>query len=643
MIRSALRRLGASRAVPARRPRRPSIECLEARDVPSGPYGGGPPPGYPGYGNSPVMIRAPYAPYGNSAVIANLPSNVNHGQNLVFAVGNNALGDSVTAWVHSPVPYDEEVPGNGLYFNRMTRQGAASSPVFLEGFDLDASDGWVSYPTTVVDVAVAPDGGFGVAYVREEFHFPQPWAAADVHTTTVFVRTFDAAGNVVGGPQPIDTVSDTDPFDDVDHYVHRPRLGADASGGFTVAWQRTAEDDYTTLDEPAAKYTDLQVARVGGAAATVATFAASYDPETGISAGDVVDQHDLATNAAGQSVVAWSRLKVDVLDYRYPRADAVYAQRVTAAGALTGVRETVSLNTDSGEEAPAAEVGIDAAGGFAVSWMYTPAPYGWAGAPVTATTGIYARRFDAAGPTGAEQLVVPTQQMIGSPPTLQTVGMASNTTGMAATGDFVVGWYEVLASGTRRLRAQAFTAAGEKHGDRFSLLETPDVLPDGHVGPKIVQVALDDDGDMVGVWGQTAAGSPAAVRARRFVRADFDVQHGEVQRSLVRYLDITFTSTAVDLSGLLAAGRLQLTRYALTGSGPGTAVSLAGTTSVAGTTLSFDFGPAGLADGYYVLEADLDGDGLFEAAWRFYRKAGDMTGTGLNNYPGLLPGLVLND
>jgi hypothetical protein len=98
----------------------------------------------------------------------------------------------------------------------------------------------------------------------------------------------------------------------------------------------------------------------------------------------------------------------------------------------------------------------------------------------------------------------------------------------------------------------------------------------------------------------------------------------------------------VDLAALAAGGRLRLTRYDLTGTGPGTPVSLAGVVSVSGNTLTFDFGPGGLPDGYYVLEADLDGDGVFEASWRFYRMDGDLTGTGLNNYPGLRPGLILN-
>jgi hypothetical protein len=118
------------------------------------------------------------------------------------------------------------------------------------------------------------------------------------------------------------------------------------------------------------------------------------------------------------------------------------------------------------------------------------------------------------------------------------------------------------------------------------------------------------------------------------------VQQGQARRSTVEFLTITFNPGTVDLSALVAGGRLRLTRYDLTGTGPGTSVSLAGVVSFSGNTLTFDFGPGGLPDGYFVLEADLDGDGVYESSWRFYRMYGDMTG--LNNYPGLMPGLILN-
>jgi hypothetical protein len=56
--------------------------------------------------------------------------------------------------------------------------------------------------------------------------------------------------------------------------------------------------------------------------------------------------------------------------------------------------------------------------------------------------------------------------------------------------------------------------------------------------------------------------------------------------------------------------------------------------SASGSTLAIDFGAAGLgasrntnlADGYYTLQLDLNGDGTFETSRRFYRMFGDVNG-----------------
>jgi hypothetical protein len=114
----------------------------------------------------------------------------------------------------------------------------------------------------------------------------------------------------------------------------------------------------------------------------------------------------------------------------------------------------------------------------------------------------------------------------------------------------------------------------------------------------------------------------------------FDVQKGQTQRSFVRYLDLVFAQSGPELNALLSAGRVQLTRYNLDGSGAGAQVDLNGVLSVAGNTLSFDFGAQGIGgnsnsiagDGYYTIQLDLDGNGSFETTRQFYRLRGDVNG-----------------
>ena len=113
---------------------------------------------------------------------------------------------------------------------------------------------------------------------------------------------------------------------------------------------------------------------------------------------------------------------------------------------------------------------------------------------------------------------------------------------------------------------------------------------------------------------------------------DFTVQNGMLERSFVRYVAVTF-ATATGVQDLITYNRIQLTQYALDGSG-GTPVSLAGVMSASGNQITLDFGTLGLGgnpnstvgDGYYDLALDMDADGVFETHRHFYRLLGDVDG-----------------
>ena len=119
----------------------------------------------------------------------------------------------------------------------------------------------------------------------------------------------------------------------------------------------------------------------------------------------------------------------------------------------------------------------------------------------------------------------------------------------------------------------------------------------------------------------------------------FDVQRGQMQRSFVRYADLSFQdTTASSLAQLVTGGRVQLSYLGFEGTG-NTLVSLAGRLSavmVSGATgkLALDMGSQGIGgnrnsstgDGYYRLRVDLDGDGSFETTRTFFRLLGDLNG-----------------
>ena len=112
----------------------------------------------------------------------------------------------------------------------------------------------------------------------------------------------------------------------------------------------------------------------------------------------------------------------------------------------------------------------------------------------------------------------------------------------------------------------------------------------------------------------------------------FDVQHGTLERSYIRYLDLIFESSA-GLSQLISEGRVHLTRFTPSGTSP-VSVSLAGKLKVVGNHITADFGANGIGgnrnsvvgNGYYRLTIDTDRDGTYETQRNFYRLFGDTNG-----------------
>lgn len=132
---------------------------------------------------------------------------------------------------------------------------------------------------------------------------------------------------------------------------------------------------------------------------------------------------------------------------------------------------------------------------------------------------------------------------------------------------------------------------------------------------------------------------------------NFDVQRGALQRSYIRYLDVTFNTQ--DFGDLIASldspdivqDRLRLLRFSNDGATLIESVSLVDRVDAVDQLMQIDFGPEGIGgdansatgDGYYRLEMDLDGDGSFETSKAFYRLFGDATGNRSVGYEDLSP------
>jgi hypothetical protein len=153
---------------------------------------------------------------------------------------------------------------------------------------------------------------------------------------------------------------------------------------------------------------------------------------------------------------------------------------------------------------------------------------------------------------------------------------------------------------------------------------------DGSLLSNVATVTLTVDGELpyCPLPEELAQGDPAVNDV-----VDFDVQRGAAQRSYLRYLDVTFECDAA-LDQLVSEGRVKLNRFALDGSGSGTAVSLGGKLQLIDNRLQIDFGDGGIGgkrnsasgDGYYQLAIDADHNGTLETVRSFYRLLGDTNG-----------------
>jgi streptogramin lyase len=124
----------------------------------------------------------------------------------------------------------------------------------------------------------------------------------------------------------------------------------------------------------------------------------------------------------------------------------------------------------------------------------------------------------------------------------------------------------------------------------------------------------------------------------------FSVEKGIAERSYVRFLAVGFND-ATQLANWYGLGKLRLQQFDLNDANPQNVTLTAGMVSIAGSTMTIDFGAGGVTslaplngssstitgDGYYSLALDLDGSGHFATIKNFYRLLGDVNGDGIVN------------
>jgi CSLREA domain-containing protein len=241
----------------------------------------------------------------------------------------------------------------------------------------------------------------------------------------------------------------------------------------------------------------------------------------------VQDSPTVGVDALGNFVVAWS---------------GVSAQRFSASGVALGSEFTVHTTAATSHVSPA--VAVDADGDFVIVWENRDAS--------SNPTGIYGRRFNAAGVAQGDDFLISEAAAPGEMPAVAIDSMGNfvvawhtaatpvdvyarrytaagqdqglitvntTTTGVqniaavarAANSDFVIAWTGEDADG-RGVFAQRFSADGVKQGGEFQVNNLVTAGNQFACG-----VAMDADGDFVVTWSDSCLEqSGTDVRARRF-------------------------------------------------------------------------------------------------------------------------------
>jgi hypothetical protein len=335
-------------------------------------------------------------------------------------------------------------------------------------------------------------------------HFVVVWAGAgEDDASGVFGRRYRSSGEPFGDEFRVNTSTT--------QTSRRPEVGADAEGGFVVAWKNadgyvwarrfgadgTASSPEFLVDFAAYEgraSLDVQadgsfvVASLHNVAGTYGSYgyqiwALRYD-----SAGAPVDiiAVDAVSFAARSGVTVQGRSDQSFIvawSGSGPGDDAgIFARRFNDAGTAMGAVFRVNFATAGSQTQPA--LAIDGEGGFLVGWRTAPASVG----------NIEARRFDADGEAIGLEFTVNAYL---------TGDQHSPSVAVNADGRFVLAWSSPSAGGVQARLVEGAAAVGSE----FAVGTQPGIAPAVTArGPGDFVVVWEDtsgqDGDGNGVFGQ---------------------------------------------------------------------------------------------------------------------------------------------
>lgn|GEM_PF-2785456 len=314
------------------------------------------------------------------------------------SVAMDAAGDFVVAWVSVGPPYQNTATYD-VHAQRYDAAGSAQGGEFLVSTSANFDD---------VSPSVAMDAGGDFVVVWQGR--PSPGDVPEPSGVyQIYARRYSAAGTALGDQFLLTDAPDTDQT--------LPSVAMDAAGDSVVAWQTGDQQNggYLARDILAQRFDAAGAARGGAFPLSAVTATGRQVPQ-------------VAMDAAGRFVVAWSNYDSRVQAAQGDVVGDVHAQRYDAAGTPQGGE--LSVNTFTNGDQSQASISMDAAGDFTVAWE------SYDQAAADSNYDVYAQRYSAKGASVGTEFLVNTATGDS-----QDSPMAV----MDADGDMVVAWRSYLA------------------------------------------------------------------------------------------------------------------------------------------------------------------------------------------------------
>ncbi|MBI4782732.1 MAG: hypothetical protein HY785_15630 [Oscillatoriophycideae cyanobacterium NC_groundwater_1537_Pr4_S-0.65um_50_18] len=293
------------------------------------------------------------------------------------AIAIDGLGNAIVVWSSTA-----QNGSRNVYAQRLDAVGRQVGATLLASSSTAGDQ-------TVPAVAMDKDGNFVVTWTSNG----RPNASTkgkDNSGTGVYAQQFTANGRSVGREFRVNTTKDANQGNSV--------IAMNSMGDYVIAWESSGQDGsgkgiYAQIYRSNGRRigSELQVAN--------ATAGSQDQPTVGI-------------DATGNFVIAWRSSDSDGL--------GIYARRFGASGDPLGQEFQVNSTPSDSQTTPS--IGMEPEGKFAITWASNGQGSGY---------DIYAQRYNPAGKrSGGEFRVNQIQNKAQTDPAI----------GMAANGDFVVGW-----------------------------------------------------------------------------------------------------------------------------------------------------------------------------------------------------------